>query len=131
MADIVFQMIMFFFNTLGENSTFKPALTANQLTRVQELKSALESEQEEEEVIRLVRVLMWSLIAADYPVDCVDQFQDPAMQFLIARSLMHDGGMKICTAITSEVAGIQYNWRLFFLKECMEIAKRENRKVFE
>ena len=131
MADIVFQMIMFFFNTLRDNSTFKPTLTANQLTRLEELNSAVESELDEEEIVRLVRALMWSLIVADYPVDQIDQFQDPVMQFLIARSLMADGGMKMCTAITSEVAGIQYNWRLFFLKECIEIAKREDKKVYE
>ena len=131
MADHLLQMLLFFGKTLPECGTFASSLNAEQRDNLRAVERGLASEQTDAEIVRLVKRLMWSLITTEYPVDQIDQFKDPTIQYLIAKSLMRDGGLKACNVITSEVAAIQYNWRFFFFLECLDKAAEEEKHMFE
>jgi hypothetical protein len=118
--DIIFDFFVFVLQTLPEHNSFSSSMNQEQTDLARQLLQIVIARTDTEGAYKILQELSWSFIKAEYRADASDQFQDPLIQFLIGASLHKDGALKRCREITSVVATLQYFFRLFFFKHCLD-----------
>jgi hypothetical protein len=122
---------MFVLKTLPEKQTFASSLTEVQTHLARRLEALVSRRDDGESAKEVLHELAWSLVAAEYSIDCSNQFKDPTIQFLIGSSLHKDGSLLACRDITSVVASLQSTFRLVVFKQSYDDGKSRGKPILE
>lgn len=127
----MFDFLVFVLHTLPEHDSFSSSMNQEQSDLARQLLAVVVTGKDTEGAYKVIQNLSWSFIQAEYRADASDQFQDPVVQFLIGASLHKDGTLKRCREITSIVATLQYYFRLFFFKHCLDQSEQSEKAIVE